>query len=201
MFSTNSGSGTSIQHPLPLDTICWTNIGSKNIIITILGTPQNISLPVMDMFHVYPFVAPPEKLSGIFHYHPPRLGMTWPWFVTGDYPPSGPPGTSSSCDTFEGLASRTQRWNISDDWHWLARNSQLESNYPLVMTNKAIENHIFLICLIGKPSINGPFSIAMLVYQRVCIILSLRQLVMEKTSTWLCVAEHSHLNIGQQGTT
>ena len=37
------------------------------------------------------------------------------------------------------------------------------SNY-IILT--AIENHIFLI---GKPSINGPFSIAMLVYQRVYI--------------------------------
>ena len=37
-------------------------------------------------------------------------------------------------------------------------------NYHLVMTNIAIENHNFLI---GKPSINGPFSMAMSNNQRV----------------------------------
>ena len=36
--------------------------------------------------------------------------------------------------------------------------------YPPVNIQKTMENHIFLI---GKPSINGPFSIAMLNYQRV----------------------------------
>ena len=36
--------------------------------------------------------------------------------------------------------------------------------YPLVMTNIAMENHHFLI---GKPSINGPFSMAMLNNQMV----------------------------------
>ena len=42
--------------------------------------------------------------------------------------------------------------------------ANLWSLYPLVNIQKAMENHYFLM---GKSTINGPFSIAMLVYQRV----------------------------------
>ena len=39
--------------------------------------------------------------------------------------------------------------------------------YHLVMTNIAMENHHSYAFFIGKPSINGPFSMAMLNNQRV----------------------------------
>ena len=41
------------------------------------------------------------------------------------------------------------------------------SCYPLVNIQKTMENHHFSWGKTGKPTINGPFSIAMLVYQRV----------------------------------
>ena len=92
---------------------------------------------------------------------------------------------SSTMDpSWETLQPKFFRWSVSTKnrwtefhppclvvqklWEFLDRLTprRLRIGYPLVNSHIAMENHQFLV---GKSTINGPFSIAMLVYQRVSL--------------------------------
>ena len=80
---------------------------------------------------------------------PIQLQILWIWPLEPSRRSDGGPGES-----------------ILGPWIFLGVGQSYE-NYHLVMTNIAMENHHFLI---GKPSINGPFPMAMLNNQRVIFV-------------------------------
>jgi hypothetical protein len=137
MFSTNSGSGKSIQHPLPLDTIRWTNIGSKNIMVN----PWHSTKHFFAGYGYVPFVSicSPKKTIRDFPLPSSKVRDDMVMIRHWGSSPTRTPGTSSSCDTFEGLASRTL-WNISDDWHWLVSPKFSAGKYwKVIMHHSLIE--------------------------------------------------------------